>query len=330
MDLINSIFSSVLFLSFFGIICLLFVSLCTWSSRRFKLSLKLFGIWIVSFFAYVLILGHVPTSEYSETQRGEKTTNNEKAPSKPSQSRRLSPPTKFKDLSYSEKSEVVKLEVAKKRAGLTDEQMLAELDQAEAELDQLLALSKAQTKKTGDSSTLEHASLRFHWLNNEFYKLTQWKQKYYMNDWGDPSPDFYLSNKNKIKGYFKNFLGEPAACDLVFMIDGQNHLSISFILYEYSNNKVTSSNSFPTSYIIQIKGVADTIKLSGSNYSDRITFTPKESKSIIKILENNPNVKILVKEKYDGNVTRAYNFNNISTIGFKRSYRYYLEDLEKL
>lgn len=304
-ELYDNIFMWIAGAWFFLILLLTFLSLFTWNRRYFTWAGKLFGFGII-----VLIVGSILLALLENTEISD-------APSAKT----------FNELSHDKQTALIKGKVAELRAQLSDQEMVDLLDQVETTLNKYIAESETMS---GDHPQLTEYLMRFYWLDNEFYKITRWSQRNFINEWGDPTPNIYLSNKYEIKGDLTNNWGQNASCELRFMIDYQKSPIVSFFLYDYFGAKVTGSDSFPQYYAVQIIGDSDASEIRAFNLSDRITFSAEESKNIIKIFENNPIIRILIKNIGNEFDKSKYIFKDISTMGFDRSYKYYLVDVALL
>lgn len=99
-----------------------------------------------------------------------------------------------------------------------------------------------------------------------------WQLKHYVDKFGDPTDEAYISNKSIVSGSFNNSATTKSKLDARFLIDDEN---ISIKLYEYGNLEVKNySNSSSQYYDISMKRTDGTkVSFTGkiNPGSDRIT-----------------------------------------------------------
>lgn len=102
-----------------------------------------------------------------------------------------------------------------------------------------------------------------------------WRVGYYVDEFGEPTKDGYITNTNYINGLFSNTATENSDLNVKFLISDRNDISIQ--LYEYGSNNPVKAYS-PDSYSVLMQDQeGNRQKLKAINYSDRLSFNKAES-----------------------------------------------------
>jgi len=141
-----------------------------------------------------------------------------------------------------------------------------------------------------------------------------WSVGHYVDEFGEPTKQGYISNPNYIQGTFCNTATQNSDLNVTFLIT--NSSKISFQLYEYArNNPVKAYSSKSYTVMIQDKD-NKRYKLSAENYSDRLTFDSYSSKQVHNILLKGGMIKFKVIEnestttQYDFSISNADYYDN--------------------
>lgn len=136
-----------------------------------------------------------------------------------------------------------------------------------------------------------------------------WQFGYYVNNFGNPTAQRYITNRELIKGTFKNTATQDSELNVRFLIDDSNNISI--ILYEYAgNNPVKSSSS--NSYTIKVRGSHESANTPGFltprflssyegdlkaiNRSDRLRFNEIDSRKLHNILVRGGKIQFWIQD----------------------------------
>lgn len=121
-----------------------------------------------------------------------------------------------------------------------------------------------------------------------------WSIRHYVDDFGEPTKQGYISNTNSILGTFSNTATQNSDLKIDFLIT--NSSNISFQLYEYAgNNPVKAYSTDSYTVMIQDKD-GKRFRLNAENYSDRLTFNSNSSQQVHNILLKGGTIKFKVIE----------------------------------
>lgn len=145
-----------------------------------------------------------------------------------------------------------------------------------------------------------------------------WRVYYYVDDWGDPTDQPYVTNNSYIRGTFSNSATEGSALNVDFLIDKNN---IAIRLYEYAGRNPVKAYA-DTNYTIQMKdknGSTYTISAREREGGDRLFIkTQKGYDLFIKALKQKGKLKFLIER--DGRLDK-YSFAIDDTSGFEAAYK---------
>jgi len=131
-----------------------------------------------------------------------------------------------------------------------------------------------------------------------------WRIAHYVDEFGEPTKQKYITNKSLIRGTFSNTATQDSKLDVCFLISNLSDISIQ--LYEYAgNNPVKAySSKFYTVLIQDTEGKR--IKLGAINYSERLSFNKVGSRKVHRVLLKGGEIKFRIKE--DDTPTTQYEF----------------------
>lgn len=141
----------------------------------------------------------------------------------------------------------------------------------------------------------------------------KWKVTYFVDSFGDPTENGYITNVPAILGTFSNSATTNSKLKVDFIIDIHE---ISIVLWEYGNLKVKAlSYEFPTDYNILIKhnGLLIDKKFRAKNTSDRVTLVSKsgytEPIEFLKYLKKGGQLKISITEINSNGSSYSFELN---------------------
>lgn len=98
-----------------------------------------------------------------------------------------------------------------------------------------------------------------------------WTVKHYVDNFGEPTNDTYITNKEPIKGAFSNSATQDSPLIVHFLLEGPQEMA--FQLYEYAGNNPVKDSGYDNEYYIYLKdGEGKRYELEGKNYGDRISL----------------------------------------------------------
>lgn len=164
----------------------------------------------------------------------------------------------------------------------------------------LATIEKEELEEQRRKEAAEKERIRLENLNN----TGMWSVRHYVDDFGEPTKQAYITNSSSITGIFSNTATENSALNVDFLIT--NSSSISIQLYEYAgNNPVKAYSSDWYTVLVQDKN-GNRTKLSAINRSDRLQFNQDGSRKIHNILMKGGEVKFKITE--DDTPTTKYQF----------------------
>ena len=159
----------------------------------------------------------------------------------------------------------------------------------------------------------EKERIRLENLNN----TGMWTVRYYVDDFGEETKEGYICNSSMISGTFSNTATQNSALNIRFLIS--NAYDISMKLYEYAgNNPVKAYSSESYRVLIQDKD-GNRLKLSATNYSDRLSFDKASSKKVHNILIKGGTIKFKIVEI--DTPTTEYEFTIKKADWYENAYR---------
>lgn len=109
-----------------------------------------------------------------------------------------------------------------------------------------------------------------------------WEVNNYVDEFGEPTKQKYITNSDIILGLFSNSATENSELHVKFLIDGLNSITIQ--LFEYGGTNPVK-NSLEQGYKIKVRsGSNDIVVLRANNYSDRLSLNKSDSKILSDLL----------------------------------------------
>ena len=141
-----------------------------------------------------------------------------------------------------------------------------------------------------------------------------WSVRHYVDEFGEPTKEGYITNTSTIKGQFSNTATQDSRLNVDFLITNSSKISIQ--LYEYAgNNPVKAYSADSYRVLIQDKD-GKRYKLTATNYSDRLTFNKSSSRKVHGILMKGGMIKFKIVEidtpttEYDFTISNADWYDN--------------------
>lgn len=121
-----------------------------------------------------------------------------------------------------------------------------------------------------------------------------WRVGHYVDEFGEPTKDGYITNSSHIAGTFSNTATQDSKLNVDFLINSSSKIYIQ--LYEYAgNNPVKAYSSESYSVLVQDKD-GDRLKLRATNYSDRLGFGTSDSRKLHNALMKGGSLKFKIYE----------------------------------
>lgn len=142
-----------------------------------------------------------------------------------------------------------------------------------------------------------------------------WETRYYVDDFDQPTDEWYVTNKSYFVGKFSNSATTNSTLYVRVLVDAD---SFAFMLYEYGRNQVKNSYSRSESYIIKMKDTSGKqYDLSGhiNSNGDRLFVDSSDEQTVINALKKSGEVHFVIYES-DRTVTQ-YKFS-VKTSNFSK------------
>jgi hypothetical protein len=177
----------------------------------------------------------------------------------------------------------------------------------------LTKIEQEQSVKNAQKAAIRKEKIRLANINN----TGMWSVEHYVDEFGEPTKQGYISNTNDIQGTFSNTATQSSDLNVTFLITSSS--KISFQLYEYAkNNPVKAYSSDSYTVMIQDKD-GKRYKLAAENYSDRLTFDSYSSKQVQSILLKGGSIKFKVIE--NESPTTQYEFVILNADWYENAYK---------
>jgi hypothetical protein len=145
-----------------------------------------------------------------------------------------------------------------------------------------------------------------------------WRVQYYVDAFGEPTKEGYITNRGYLKGAFSNTATQNSELNVNFLITNSSDVDIK--LYEYArNNPVKAYRAEDYTVLIQDKdGKRNTLK--ATNNSDRLSFGRDDSRTVHNALMKGGNIKFFITEndtpttKYQFEISNADWYENAYSI----------------
>lgn len=142
-----------------------------------------------------------------------------------------------------------------------------------------------------------------------------WEMCYYVDDFDQPTDEWYVANKSYFVGKFSNSATTDSTLYAVMLVDAD---SVAFFLYEYGKYLVKNSYSRSNSYTIKMKDTAGKqYTLSGyiPSNGDRLIVDNSDEKTVLNALKKSGEVHFVI---YDSDRTvEEYKFS-VKTSNFSQ------------
>lgn len=170
-----------------------------------------------------------------------------------------------------------------------------------------------EEKKRKDAEEKER--IRLANINN----TGMWSVRYYVDEFGEPTKQGYITNTTSIKGVFSNTATQGSKLNVDFLINSYSKISIK--LYEYAgNNPVKSNARMWDSYEVLMQDKdGKRLELKARNSSDRLTFDKTYSRKLHKALMKGGKVKFRIRKI--GRWTTQYEFTIQKADWYDNAYR---------
>jgi len=152
-----------------------------------------------------------------------------------------------------------------------------------------------------------------------------WTIRYYVDDFGEPTKEGYVSNTNKIRGTFSNTATEDSELDVVFLISNSSNISLK--LFEYAGDNPVKAYSLELYHVYIQDKDGNRVLLTATNRSDRLSFDQTESRQVHKILLKGGLIKFRIEE-FETSTTQ-YSFNIQNADYYDNAYRILTERKSK-
>ena len=160
-------------------------------------------------------------------------------------------------------------------------------------------------------------------LNQNTEEMGIWMIKYYVDDFGLPTSEGYVTNSKRIIGTFSNWLTTDSKLEVIWLIDKDD---IALKLYEYGNDLVKGSLADHEYSIKILDADKKQYEMKGILYkgSDRIYFYSQYYQTILNVLNKNGSTSFVLKE-IDSYSPTSYSFTVTDTSYFSNAYNQLIE-----
>lgn len=159
----------------------------------------------------------------------------------------------------------------------------------------------------------EKERIRLENLNN----TGMWRVEFYVDEFGEPTDQRYITNKNYITGVFSNTATENSDLNVKFLIS--NAYDISIKLYEYAGNNPVKTYGSESYRVLVQDNDHKRYDLRATNYSDRLSFDKTASKKVHGALMKGGTLKFRIIEIETP--TTEYKFNIDNADWYANAYR---------
>lgn len=163
-------------------------------------------------------------------------------------------------------------------------------------LDELVSLQNDLESRIEELRRLEESS--------DPSNTGMWELTYYVDEFGLPTDTKYIRNAEYISGTFSNTATNNSDLNVRLLIDEDD---VSIMLYEYSRSQVKNSYSKGTEYRVSVlDSSGERHILTGRMYSDRISFYPTDTNTLLGVLKAGGTIRFSIVES--DRTTTKYNF----------------------
>jgi hypothetical protein len=143
-----------------------------------------------------------------------------------------------------------------------------------------------------------------------------WYVGHYVDEFGEPTKQGYITNKDYIKGQFSNTATQDSKLNVRFLISNSSDISIQ--LYEYADNNPVKAYS-TTNYRVLIQDAdGKRLDIRATNYSERLSFDKTASRQVHNVLMKGGTIKFKIIEidtpttEYEFTIIKADWYENAS------------------
>ena len=144
-----------------------------------------------------------------------------------------------------------------------------------------------------------------------------WSVRFYVDEFGEPTKQGYITNTSLIKGAFSNTATQDSKLNIDFLISNSSNISIQ--LYEYAGNNPVKAYSTENYTVLMQDKKGKRFKLKAVNYSERLRFNKKASRKIHNALMKGGSVKFRITE--DNTPTTQYKFKILKADWYENAYK---------
>lgn len=176
--------------------------------------------------------------------------------------------------------------------------------------DLLAKVEKEELAEQKKKEAAEKERIRLENLNN----TGMWSVRYYVDEFGEPTKQGYITNTLSIVGTFSNTATQNSDLKVDFLITNSSKISIQ--LYEYAGNNPVKAYSSESYRVLIQDNDGNRLKLTATNYSDRLSFDITESNQVHKVLMKGGTIKFKIYEietpttEYDFTIQKADWYEN--------------------
>jgi len=141
-----------------------------------------------------------------------------------------------------------------------------------------------------------------------------WSVSHYVDDFGEPTKEGYIRNTSYISGLFSNTATQNSALNVRFLISNSSDISIK--LFEYAGNNPVKAYSSESYRVLVQDRDGKRLKLTATNYSDRLSFSKTDSRKVHNVLMKGGQIKFKIYEidtpttEYDFTISKADWYEN--------------------
>ena len=184
-------------------------------------------------------------------------------------------------------------------------ELLPEIEKRESELADQRAAEEAEQRRLAN-------------LNNTGI----WAVSHFVDDFGDPTENAYIQNRQPIKGLFSNSATEDSDLLVRFLADAADDIAI--MLFEYAGNNPVKAYS-ATRYDVLVQNSGDVkLSLSAVNSSDRLRLNQNDSRKLHELLLQGGQIEFRIRESETP--IAQYSFNIADAEFYDNAYRILTEE----
>lgn len=152
-----------------------------------------------------------------------------------------------------------------------------------------------------------------------------WRIGHYVDEFGEPTKQGYITNTDYIKGTFSNTATQNSDLNVNFLITNSSNISIQ--LYEYADNNPVKAYASELYHVYIQDKDGNRVSLIATNRSDRLSFDQSGSRQVHRILIKGGLIKFRIEEVETS--TSQYQFNIQNADYYDNAYRLLTEPKSK-